>query len=102
MLYKKGIIPKEFQTQEYLSDITNVVLSGTSYINTYDQKAGAKILEIGKQIFNTYSVKRNMFTGKLIELSTLDNYSKKVPERNPNYDPAYVKENPPLGDQPKL
>jgi len=97
----KGLIPKEFQTEERLSDIINVVLSGNSYLNSIGDEAGKKTLEIGKNIYNTLSIKRNEYTGRLIEKSKLDGISIKIPERNANYDAQYVKENPPLGEPPK-
>lgn len=97
----KGLIPKEFQTQERLSDIVNVVLSGNSFLNSIGDEAGAKILEIGKNIYNTLSTKRKEYTGRLIETSKLDGIPNKIQERNANYDAQYVKENPPLGEPPK-
>ncbi|MCR6720422.1 MAG: RHS repeat-associated core domain-containing protein [Chitinophagaceae bacterium] len=97
----KGQIPIEFQTEERLSDIINVVLSGNSYLNSIGDEVGAKILEIGKTIYITLSVKRNEYTGRMIETNRLDGQSNKMMERNPSYDPDYVKENPPLGEQPK-
>lgn len=96
---QKGMIPKEYQNEQSLSDIINVVLAGTS--NTADPATKTKILEIGKNIYNTLSVKRNAYTGKIIELSKLDNYSIKVRETNPAYDAEYIKQNPPLGEQTK-
>jgi RHS repeat-associated protein len=89
------LIPSDLQTEQYLSDIMNVVLSGTSVVNDYDKKTGARILEIGKKIYNTYSVKRGEYTGRTIELSKLDGISNKVREKNSNYDAQYEKENPP-------
>lgn len=100
-LQKTDLIPPEFQTQERLSDIINVVLSGNSYLNSIGDEGGVKILEIGKKIYNTLSVKRNEYTGRMIETNRLDGQSNKVMERNQSYDPDYVKENPPLGEQPK-
>lgn len=100
-LKETNVIPPEFQTQERLSDIINVVLSGNSYLNNIGDEGGAKILEIGKNIYNTLSVKRNEYTGRMVETSRLDGQSNRIRERNPNYDPNYVKENPPLGEQPK-
>ncbi len=96
------MIPKELQTEAYLSDIISVVLSGESTVNNYDQKKGSQILEIGKKIYNTYSVKRHQNTGRLIQLGKLDgNNTRTIMEPNPAYDADYVKKNPPLGDSPK-
>jgi hypothetical protein len=78
------------------SDIINVVLSGNSYLNSIGDEGGVKILEIGKKIYNTLSVKRNEYTGRMIETNRLDGQSNKVMERNQSYDPDYVKENPVL------
>jgi hypothetical protein len=79
----KGLIPKELQTGQYLSDVINVVLSGESLVDKNDHKTGSKILEIGRNIYNTLSIKRKEYTGRLIETSRLDGISNKVRERNP-------------------
>jgi RHS repeat-associated protein len=95
------LIPPELQTEQYISDIINVVLSGESITKQYHPKEGAKVLEIGMKIYNTLSIKRKEYTGRVIETSKLDNYSNRIMEKNPAYDPEYVKENPPLGEKPK-
>ena len=95
-----GLIPREYQTSEYISDIVNVVLSGESIINSYDQKNGAKILEIGMNIYNTLSVKRNQY--KLVSIyNALWHTSSLIQVIDPKYDAQYVKDNPPLGEAPK-
>lgn len=95
-----NLIPKELQTQEYISDIVNVVLSGESIINSYDQTNGAKILETGLKIYNTLSVKRNQY--KLVSIyNKLWNTSSLIQVTDPNYDAQYVKDNPPLDEAPK-
>jgi hypothetical protein len=58
-------------------------------------------LEIGKNIYNRLSIKRNEFTGRMIQTSKLDGISKMLPERSASYDAKYVKENPQLGETPK-
>ena len=101
-LKNTNLIPKDLQTDQYLSDIISVVLSGTSNVNNYDQKKGAQILEIGKKIYDTYSTKRSQYTGRLIQLGNLDgNNTRTIMEPNPYYDANYVNQNPPLGDPPK-
>jgi RHS repeat-associated protein len=99
----KGLIPKEFHDSRYLSDIINVVLSGVSNVSKYDAAMGAKIMKIGTDIYNNYSVKRIASTTKLVEISKIEGSSTKVLVTTPNpaYDAKYVQQNPPIGEEPK-
>jgi len=100
---KERMIPPEFQTEEYLSDIINVVLSGESYVSKYDEATGAKLKQLGMSIYNKLSVKRKESTTKIVETSALDGIPMRKVEtvKNPAYDATYVAENPPLDNPPK-
>ncbi len=84
-LLKGGVIPKEYQTEERLSDITNVVLSGVSNLND------KKILEIGKNIYDQFSKQRQKYDGttKVTGPSGVEIINK--PKPNPTYNPNYGK-----------
>lgn len=91
---QKGDIPKEFQTGRYLSDIINVVLSGTS-VDDNEAKVGDKIKAIGERIISDYSSKRKQFTGGYTTLyGPSGQVVARFPTPNPKYDPDYVKQNP--------
>jgi RHS repeat-associated protein len=102
-LKNSTLIPKEFQTTQYISDIINVVLSGESYVSKYDEATGAKLKQIGIAIYNKYSVKRTASTTQTVETSGLDGISikKTVTTPNPAYDANYVQQNPAIGEEPK-
>lgn len=94
------IIPPELQTEQYISDIINVVLSGESITKKDHPDEGAKVLEAGLKIYNTLSIKRKQYTGKIITVTHLQGqYS--FPEKNILYDDDYVKQNPPLEEKKK-
>jgi hypothetical protein len=92
-------ISKEYQTEQYISDIVNVVLSGESIVEKWHPEEGKKIKEIGMKIYNTLSIKRKEYTGNIIKKTYIQGvYS--ISEKNPAYDAQYVKDNPPLSDKP--
>lgn len=99
-----GLIPKALQTQEYISDIINVVLSGESYFMGMDKdhggENGPQILETGLKIYNTLSVKRNQYQYVRIK-NALWNTSSIIQVQDPKYDAQYVKDNPPLEQAPE-
>lgn len=84
-LLRGGVIPKEYQTEEKLSDITNVVLSGVSNLND------KKILEIGKNIYNQFSKQRQKYDGTMNITGPDGMVIKNIPKPNPIYNPDYGK-----------
>ncbi len=80
-LKSTGLIPPDLRTNEYLSDIINVVLTGESLLNA-DDKNRSKVIEVGKEIFSNYSVKRGQYTGKVITKTTLDGITVRINEPN--------------------
>ena len=79
-------IPKDYQTNEFLSAITNYVLSGTN--NSNDKK----VTELGKMVFDKYSMQRYKYKGYQ-KSSGPSGQVKEVPLPNPSYNPNYGQDN---------
>jgi hypothetical protein len=47
-----SIIPEQYRTTEYLSDIANVVLSGSSYLNESGYEKNPELYKIGMKVYN--------------------------------------------------
>jgi RHS repeat-associated protein len=85
-LKNSNLIPRGLQTEEGLSEITNVVLSGVSSLNN------KKAVEVGMEIYNTFSKRRQMYDGFTEITGPSGQVIMKTPKLNPIYDPNYAKE----------
>ncbi|WP_177191913.1 RHS repeat domain-containing protein [Parafilimonas terrae] len=83
----EGLVPQKYLTDEFISDIINVVLSGVSNLNNKD------ISNIGRQIYNTVSKRRMPYDGQIIMRDVSGQVIKSIPKPNPIYDPNYGKTN---------
>jgi hypothetical protein len=91
-LAAKNVIPNEFQDVEALSDITNYVLQGESYLKKIGDKRGDKIIEIGKKVVDEFSSKRKKFTGNMLTIRESSGaIIMQTQELNSKYDPSYGK-----------
>ncbi|MEO6611666.1 MAG: RHS repeat-associated core domain-containing protein [Chitinophagaceae bacterium] len=100
-LKNTNLIPDTYQTEQYLSDIIDIVLSGESIVSKSDPATGAKLLEIGKQIYSTLSIKRVQYNGTKTLRGPSDQVLGTILIPNPQYDPTYVKENTPPPEKEK-
>jgi len=88
---QEGFIDKKYQTTEFLSDITNVVLSGSSYLNETGVVKDEEIINLGKKIYMEVSMRRYPYSGPVKNIQTSTGIIK-FQEPNPKYDPNYGKE----------
>ena len=83
----EGLIPQKYQSEEFISDIINVVVSGVSNLNNKD------ISNLGVQIYNVVSKRRLPYDGQITIRDVSGQVIKTIPKPNLIYDPNYGKTN---------